>query len=91
MKKKELLAKIEELHSLATGAHDQIACLYADLNELKHDQKQRIEELESAVCALEINETRLMKLVERLQEDLANVVELHGTLKECIVTCTKTT
>ena len=57
----------------------------------KKELLAKIEELESAVCALEINETRLMKLVERLQEDLANVVELHGTLKECIVTCTKTT
>lgn len=49
------------------------------------NKKKRIEELESAVCALEINETRLMQLVEGLQEDLANNVERYGTLEECMV------
>ena len=45
----------------------------------------KIEELESAVCALERDETSLMTLVERLQEDLANVVERYDTLEEGIV------
>tara|TARA_R110002012_G_scaffold176393_1_gene341241 strand:- start:55 stop:270 length:216 start_codon:yes stop_codon:yes gene_type:complete len=49
------------------------------------NKKKRIEELESAVCALEINETRLMQLVERLQEDLAKVVERYDTLEEGMV------
>ena len=54
-------------------------------------KKQRIEELESAVFALEINETKLKQLVERLQEDLANVVERYDTLEEGIVSLRENT